>query len=349
MSSERTSTRRRQVPHDIRQQIDRLRDRALRSVMLSLPSDEPRQYLYDLLPQYPTRGGKGLRPVLCMASCAAFGGSYDDALPFAAALELLHNAFLIHDDIQDASQLRRGGPALHAQHGTALALNAGDALAAAANAAFLRAVRPLRPRVSEALLEGWERMTRETIEGQALDLGWQHHEVLDMSTEDYLEMCAKKTAWYTAIQPLAIGAIIGSGNPAIERETFQFGWLLGVLFQIANDLDGVQLRTGKSDLTEGKRTILMIHLLDALDGEDRDRVAQLMNQPRHQRTPDEVEWVHAQLQERGSIDYVTDSLGDLADATNREAKRTFGSLPPSDGRNLLLSITDYVLQESGLR
>jgi geranylgeranyl diphosphate synthase type II len=89
-----------------------------------------------------------------MAACAAYGGSYSDALPFAAALELLHNAFLIHDDIQDGSAIRPRGEALHREHGTALALNAGDALAARANAAFLRAVQNVRPRIGAALLEG---------------------------------------------------------------------------------------------------------------------------------------------------------------------------------------------------
>src|SRR5512142_1886911 len=85
-------------PHS-RRLFEELQDRALRAVMLALPSDEPRRYLYDLLPSYPLRTGKGLRPVLCLASCAAFGGAYEDALPLAAALELIHNAFLIHDDI----------------------------------------------------------------------------------------------------------------------------------------------------------------------------------------------------------------------------------------------------------
>ncbi len=118
---------------------------AHRSVMHSLPGGEPRRYLYDLLTEYPTRSGKGLRPVLCMASCAAFGGSFDAALPFATALELLHTAFLVHDDIQDGSSLRRGRPALHVEHGVPLALNAGDALAALAGAGAVRAARRRLP------------------------------------------------------------------------------------------------------------------------------------------------------------------------------------------------------------
>src|ERR1700742_617701 len=99
MSSDPTARRRPRVPHRTRELIVRLRDRTLRSMMLSLPSREPRRYLYDVLPQYPLRQGKGLRPALCLSACAAFGGSYEQALPFAAALEVVPNAFLVHDHI----------------------------------------------------------------------------------------------------------------------------------------------------------------------------------------------------------------------------------------------------------
>ena len=72
-----------------------------------LPDTEPRQYLWDLVGEYPRRDGKAIRPALCLATAVAFGAELDEALPSAVALELLHNAFLVHDDIQDASRLRR--------------------------------------------------------------------------------------------------------------------------------------------------------------------------------------------------------------------------------------------------
>lgn len=345
MSSEKTAVDRLRVPRETRQLISRLHERTLRAVMVDLPSGEPRHYLYDLLPAYPARAGKGLRPALCMAACAAYGGSYGDGLPFAAALELLHNAFLVHDDIQDGSPVRRGRAALHVEYGTPLALNAGDALAARANAAFLEAARRWPPEVATALLEGWDRMTRETLEGQALDLGWQHHDVLDVSAEDYLDMCAKKTAWYTTIQPLAIGAILGSGEPAIERETFQFGWHLGLLFQLINDLDGVREDVEKSDIEEGKRTLLVIHLLGELPPADRSKFARIMR-ARYSPRPTDVEWVRDRMDKRGTIAYVESCVSALAAAAISEAEYAFGSLPASDARDLLLSVTAYVLEQS---
>jgi geranylgeranyl diphosphate synthase, type II len=346
MSGEAPAGARRRVSSDTRRLIVRLQERALRAVMLNLPSDEPRQYLYDLLPQYPLRTGKGLRPVLCMAACCAYGGSYDEAIPFAAALELLHNAFLVHDDIQDDSRVRRGRRALHVEHGMPLALNAGDALAARAHATFLRAARPLGAPLEHALLEGWERMIHETIEGQALDLGWQRDNRIDFSMKDYLAMCAKKTAWYTAIQPLAVGAIVGSGDPAREREVFRFGWLLGLLVQTANDLAGVHAAAGEGDIEEGKRTFILVHLLDSLDGPDREKLVRIMGLPRAKRRDPEVAWVRSKMHKAGSIEYAEACLAALESTAMREADRAFRSLHVSEGRDLLLSMTAYVVEES---
>ena len=88
----------------------------------------PRRYMYDLLADYPGRGGKMMRPSLCIATARAFGAGAGDALQTAVAIELLHNAILIHDDIEDGSTERRGQPTLHLRHGVPLAINAGDGL-----------------------------------------------------------------------------------------------------------------------------------------------------------------------------------------------------------------------------
>jgi geranylgeranyl diphosphate synthase, type II len=329
-----------------RRLIAQLHERALRSVLLSLPSTEPRRYLYDLLPLYPQRAGRGLRPILCMAACEAYGGSYDDALPLATALELLHNAFLVHDDIQDGSARRRGRPALHVEHGLPLALNVGDALAAQANALAAQAVQALPVPLPGAITDGWERMVRETLEGQAIDLGWTRDNVVDVPLTDYLEMCGKKTAWYTSVQPLAIGAILGSGSAGRQHDTFQFAWFFGLLFQVVNDLIGLQAPAGEDDISEGKRTIALTHLLGALAGPERAEVLRVMGLPRDERGPAEVSWVRSRMEREGSIEYVVSCVRDLAAAARSEADRAFGPLAPSGGRDILLSITGYVLEQS---
>jgi geranylgeranyl pyrophosphate synthase len=99
-----------------------------RSMLDALPDGEPSQWLYAPMREYPSRPGKALRPALCLSAGRVFGASNDDLLGLAVAIELLHNAFLVHDDIVDGSEMRRGRPTLSVTHGMAAALNAGDAL-----------------------------------------------------------------------------------------------------------------------------------------------------------------------------------------------------------------------------
>jgi geranylgeranyl diphosphate synthase type II len=161
-------------------------------------------------------------------------------------------------------------------------------------------------------------------------------------------MCGQKTAWYTTIQPLAIGALVGSGDAGRERETFRFAWLLGLLFQIANDLDGIRPDAGKSEIEEGKRTILVIHLLGALSGPDRDEAVRIMRLPRDQRRGPEVEWVRGKMETEGSVEHARDCVSELAVAARREADAVFLELPRSEARDLLRQSTDYVLEQHGL-
>lgn len=112
----------------VEERLDRYKALAIGTMMAYLPRHEPRRHLYDHVPDYPLRPGKGLRPGLCIATCRAFGGDLRDILNCAAAIELYHNAFLVHDDVEDASENRRGLPTMNAAHGMPIAFNFGDAL-----------------------------------------------------------------------------------------------------------------------------------------------------------------------------------------------------------------------------
>ena len=101
---------------------------ALWGIKHFIPDKEPKKYLYDLIADYPNRGGKGFRPGLCIATCKAFGGSLDRVINSATAFELLHNAFLIHDDIEDDSYFRRNKATMHQYNNSAIAINVGDAM-----------------------------------------------------------------------------------------------------------------------------------------------------------------------------------------------------------------------------
>ena len=133
-----------------------------------LPREEPKRYLYDLIADYPRRGGKMLRPSLCLATASVFGASRDDALNAAVSIELLHNALLVHDDIQDESDERRGRPTLHQLHGVPLAINAGDALGFFSLRPLLEGSLRLGARMTLRIFEEADRMAQESAEGQAL-------------------------------------------------------------------------------------------------------------------------------------------------------------------------------------
>src|SRR5437016_12230985 len=158
---------------------------------------EPRRHLYSLVADYPRRGGRMLRPSLCIATARAFGAKLEDAVRSAVALELLHNAFLVHDDVEDDSDVRRGRPTLHTLHGVPLAVNVGDALALLGLRALMDNRLRLGPWLTMRILEEAERMARETVEGQAVELGWRRDNATELTDADYLQMVLKKTCWYT--------------------------------------------------------------------------------------------------------------------------------------------------------
>jgi len=207
------------APADVAAEFQRrlagYREPVTRFILQAIPDREPKKHLYDIVSTQLANEGKGLRPAVCLATCSAFGGSEEQALPSAAAIELLHNAFLVHDDIEDDSWYRRGCPTLHRKHGVPVALNVGDAM----NALSVRVLRQnlprLGPELAGRLFDEFDHMSLETIEGQAMELGWIRDNDCTTTEDDYLLMVLKKTGWYSFIHPARIGALIanpGSGT-----------------------------------------------------------------------------------------------------------------------------------------
>ncbi|WP_428265567.1 polyprenyl synthetase family protein [Haliangium sp.] len=317
-----------------------------------LPAREPRRYLYDVVADYPQRGGKMMRPSLCIATARAFGAATDDALHAAVAIELIHNAMLIHDDIEDESEERRGRPTLHELHGVPLALNAGDALTLLSLRPILDGRTRLGPRVAMRMLEETERMARESAEGQALELGWRRDNVLDLDDRDYLDLVLKKTCWLATIFPARVGALIATRD-GIDLDPFiRLGFFLGAAFQIQDDvlnLVGDRARYGKEiagDLREGKRTLVLIHLARHADDSERARLLDLLGRPRPQRTDADVEWMLGRMDAYGSIDYARRVAQGLAGAARHECARIFHGLPLTRDRRFIEELATWVFERS---
>lgn len=315
-----------------------------------LPNKEPRRYLYDLLPVYPLRSGKGLRPALCIAACCAFGGEVRRALESAVAIELYHNAFLIHDDIEDGSESRRGQPTLQADQGLAVALNVGDAMQVLCIRLLLNNLAIVGPQLTWRIVNEIEHMVCQTVEGQALELGWVRDNVADLSEGDYLRMVLKKTCWYTCMHPLRIGALVACGG-AVPGERFdRFGYYMGAAFQIQDDILNLDADEGKygkeinGDIWEGKRTLMLIHTVGCANEAEKQRIRRFLSVPRAARQQAEVGWLRATMDKYGSIAHARSCARQLAGAALHEFDLVFGALPDSEHKRFLRQVVLYMIE-----
>jgi geranylgeranyl diphosphate synthase, type II len=319
-----------------------------RSMLDALPDGEPSRWLYAPMREYPARPGKALRPALCMSAGRVFGAGKDDVLGLAVAIELLHNAFLVHDDIVDGSEMRRGRPTLSASHGMAAALNAGDALAVVAGQVMRRATRRLGRELADLVWAEFDTMAMRTLEGQAIEVGWQRDNFEAVQPQDYLHLIMHKTCWYTIIHPLRVGAIVGSGGTVPLAPIVRFGFHFGAAFQIRDDLlnlVGDEQMYGKEilgDLYEGKRTLPLVHLLSAARGADLDLVRDYLRRDRSERTPELVGTVRALMDDYESIAFTTEYAEGILLVAEEYFEQAFAHARPGPDLEFLRALVPYV-------
>jgi geranylgeranyl diphosphate synthase type II len=317
---------------------------------LATDVDDP--YLAAPMSDYPTRVGKALRPSLCLATCEAFGGLLSDALPSAVAIELLHNAFLVHDDIEDASLLRRGEPTLHRRFGTPLALNAGDGLALMAVGTLRENIDLIGARLAGRVMVEFDFMSRQTVAGQALELGWCRDNRTDLAPDDYLDLIMKKTCWYTTVLPLRVGALVGSRGTADLDAMIQFGFHLGAAFQIRDDilnLVGDPREYGKEplgDLREGKRTLMLIHLLAAAGPADRRWLVDYLASDPAERRSEDVRRVYELMRSYGSIGFAAEFAAGVAGSALSAMDAAFVGLDDSPARRFIAVLVPFMIERA---
>jgi geranylgeranyl pyrophosphate synthase len=337
------------VPGGFESQLAGYRNQVTPLILQSIPDREPRKHRYDLIRGQLSREGKGIRPALCVATCRAFGGSEEQALPSAAAIELLHNSFLVHDDIEDSSDYRRDRPTMHRQYGVPLAVNVGDAMNAMSVRLLRLNVARLGPELSTRVFDEFDHMSIETIEGQAMELGWIRDNDCNTSEEDYLLMVLKKTGWYSFIHPTRIGALIAQPGRSDLDAFNRFGYFLGTAFQIQDDvlnLTGDPRQYGKEiggDLLEGKRTLILAHLFKNGAPQDKARLKAFLAKPRAQRLPREISWIYERLRSYGSIEYAKKAARDFAEGARREFETAYAGASPGGDLDFLRSLVDYMV------
>ncbi len=308
------------------------------SIARSLDGISQVRTLGDAMTYYPSAGGKRLRPLLAMLIADAISGTGRKTIPFGVALELTHNFTLVHDDLMDRDEIRRGIPSLHKKFGTSTAINAGDAL-------FARAFEMLAtlddPAISQAILRDFSWMVRAIAEGQQLDMEFESRD--DVTEKEYLTMVEKKTAlmfWMAAKG----GALISGAPPEHVESAAEYGRIMGIGFQIWDDLldvTGDQDKIGKkvgSDIMNGKKTMIVIEAMGRLEGGNKEKFLAAFNNPNA--TQEQMNEVIQALHDVGAIEYTRKMASEYAE----NAKHNLDFLPDSEEKELLMEFVDFMVK-----
>lgn len=321
----------------------------LKGIHHYIPDKEPRTYLYNLVAEYPSRGGKGFRPGLCIATCKAFGGSQEDAANTAVCLELLHNAFLIHDDVEDESFFRRNKPTLHQSTNNAIAINVGDAMQVLGLYPLFNNRKILGDKLAMQIYLEVQHMVTESVEGQAMELGWRKDNTSHLTEADYLRMILKKTCWYTCIHPIRIGAIIGTRGRINPEKFDRLGYFMGTSFQIQDDVLNLIADVEKygkeiaGDILEGKRTLMLIHLMENCNKDELLKISKFLSVSIKERSAAEALEILELMHKYKSITYAKKTAQYLAGAALKEFYTLFSHLPDSEDKTLIESIIVYMI------
>ncbi|MBP1910194.1 polyprenyl synthetase family protein [Methanolobus bombayensis] len=299
-----------------------------------LPIDKPHE-LYKAARYLPDAGGKRLRPTTVILAAEAVGSDLETVLPAAVAVELVHNFTLVHDDIMDRDDIRRGMPAVHVKWGEAGAILAGDTLYSKAFEILTHA--PGKPESNLKCIDILSKTCRDICEGQWMDVEFEGRD--DVTKEEYLEMIEKKTGVLYAAS-MQIGAILGGASDEVSDAFYEFGRLIGIAFQIYDDVidmttpEEVLGKVRGSDLMEGKKTLIAIHALN--------NGVELKIFGKGEATAEEINEAVNQLEEAGSIDYVRDlALGYIA-----TGKELLNVVEDSEAKTILMAIADYMITRS---
>lgn len=251
--------------------------------------EDLKRYLYDPFTHFSLQKGKRIRPALWLLGAYLFdktlldeGATRETLLRMCTACEHFQTAALIHDDIADRSMYRRGELCLYKTEGVGLALNVGDCALVYALRVIMQE-KGLAPSIKHALIDEFCRMEQETIEGQALDLGWARDACWDLELDDYLVMAQKKTAYYSCATPLVLGAICANAPKRAIAALRSFGKAAGLAFQLQDDYLNIfgdskaQGKDFRSDILEGKRTYLSLYALRHLPEDKQERLQALLD------------------------------------------------------------------------
>ena len=297
---------------------------------------EPKK-LYKASAHIPLAGGKRLRPVMAMITCDMVGGNSKKAIPFAAALETIHNFTLVHDDVMDDDDLRHGVDACHTIYGLSTAILAGDTLFAYAFEMITDC--DIEDSVKADLVKNVAYVVRKIAEGQQMDINFEEEETVD--AKEYLEMIRLKTSILFGAAAYG-GAKIGGTNEEEARELEMMATNVGLGFQIWDDyLDAtapeeVLGKPSGSDIRQGKRTLLVIEGLNRANDKDRKRLIEILDS---KNTDEEVKEAVEIMERCGALE----ECHKQANGYLEGARKTLSNYPESEARLLFEELLEYMV------
>jgi geranylgeranyl diphosphate synthase type I len=293
---------------------------------------------------YPEAGGKRLRPVMAVTVADAVGGQGKRAMPFGCSLEIIHNFTLVHDDIMDQDETRRGRPTVHTLYDIPTAIIAGDALFAVAYATVGKTD------VESDRLKRLYKIVSETVylvaEGQQMDIDFEKR--MDVTVDEYMTMVEKKTAVLFGCAAEG-GAIIAKGTEKQISDMKRYAMLLGIGFQIWDDVLGLtadEKVLGKpvgSDIRNGKRTLIAVHAFETLGESGKRKNAQVLKAFGNEKATDsQVKACTDLFRKTGSIDHAREFALDYA----KKAKAKLRGLKDSNDKEFLSGMVDFAVGRS---
>ncbi|MFH1447269.1 MAG: polyprenyl synthetase family protein [Candidatus Micrarchaeota archaeon] len=289
--------------------------------------------IWDLL----NRGGKRFRPMMCMLSCEAVGGKAEEAVHIAVITELFHNFTLLHDDIEDCSEMRRGKPCVHKLYGISITINSGDGMLLYT----LKALEKAPPTIKAVLYESF----LQVLDGQGTELAWNRDKKQDVKETDYFKMVSKKTGALISAACEA-GAMRGGGSKEQISALKGFGMAVGVAFQIQDDVlnlvgeEELYKKEIGGDITEGKRTLMTIHALSQAPQKEKKELEHILNSNTTNQT--EIKRAIEILKTNSSISYAEEKARRIV----KEAKGRLGVLKKNKSTDKLLGLADFLIERN---
>ncbi len=297
--------------------------------------------MWENMAYYPEAGGKRLRPFLTMITTGAFGEEESRAIPYAVAIELVHNFTLVHDDIMDKDERRRGKKTLYKKIGDARAINAGDGLFALAFKKL--AETDVDEKDLRVLLDELSTSIVRVAEGQEEDLSFQG--TYEITEDEFIDMIEKKTGYLFRAATRG-GAMIGGADEASIKAVGEYARKMGIAFQIQDDyldLIGDEELIGKdvgSDIGEGKKTLMVIKSLSELPHENKERLIEILE--KESNTTEEVREAVDLFEKAGAVEYSKD----LAEKYAREAKEHLEILSDGEYKKMLEELIEFMISRN---